>query len=106
MTVYVDNAGIPATVGRRTGRWSHLTADTPDELQAFAARLGLRADWWQTCKRPCGRGPCVHWHFDVTAAKRAEAVRLGAVEIDIRQLGELITARRQALRDATGPVNP
>jgi hypothetical protein len=42
MTVYVDDAATVASVGRITSRWSHPIADDPDELHAFAARLGLR----------------------------------------------------------------
>ena len=41
MTVYIDDMQRPATVGRITGVWSHLLADTDDELHAFADRLGL-----------------------------------------------------------------
>lgn len=32
MTVYVDDMRRPATVGRISARWSHLTADTREEL--------------------------------------------------------------------------
>ncbi len=103
MTVYVDNAGIDATVGRLRSRWSHLTADTPDELYEFADRLGLRREWFQTCKRRCSPAgqSCPHWHFDVTAPKRALAVRLGAQEIGLREMCALISARRAAAREAT-----
>lgn len=102
MTVYVDRANIPATVGRLRSRWSHLTADTVEELHAFAAQLGLRREWFQTCKRKCAPVgmPCPHWHYDVTAPKRAEAVRLGAQEIDMHEMGALITARRHAAKEA------
>lgn len=96
MTVYVDTANIPATVGRIKSRWSHLTADTEPELHAFAARLGLRRSWFQTCKRPCGKGPCVHWHYDLTEQRRTVAVQLGAEQVDMRKLGEIIRARRAA----------
>lgn len=97
MTVYVDSARIPATVGGHRSRWSHLTADTIEELTAFGARIGLKAVWFQTCKRKCGPDDgCVHWHYDVTDSKRAEAVAAGAVEIDMRQLGEIIRQRRAA----------
>lgn len=102
MAVYVDSAGIPATVGRNTSRWSHLTADTKDELHAFAERLGLRRSWFQTCKnrRMCPPERCPHWHYDVTAGKRAQALRMGAVELDLRQMGALISARRAAQTEA------
>lgn len=102
MTVYVDNAGIPATVGARSSRWSHLTADDREELHVFAERLGLRRAWFQTCKRSCARPgePCVHWHYDVTAPKRAAAIAAGAEPIDIRDLGAIISARRAEMRAA------
>ena len=49
MTVYVDDAHIPATVGRHTSSWCHLTADSPEELHEFAGRLGLRRSYFQPC---------------------------------------------------------
>lgn len=98
MTVYVDNARIPATVGRIKARWSHLTADTRDELDQFAQSIGLRPEWFQTCKRTCHSTlPCVHWHYDVVDAKRAEAIAVGAKPIDIREMGALTSARKVAL---------
>lgn len=107
MTVYVDNAKILATVGRIRARWSHLTADSKQELFEFAERLGLGAEWFQTCKTRCGPAgaECVHWHFDVTSFKRTQAVAIGAVEIDMRQLGAIISERRAAQQRPaeTGP---
>lgn len=103
MTVYVDNANIPATVGRLTSRWCHLTADGKEELHAFAARIGMRRSWFQTCKAKahCPPDTCPHWHYDLTAPRRAHAVRLGAVEIDMRQLGDIIRQRRAAMKEAS-----
>ena len=100
MPVYVDNARIPARVGRTSGRWSHLTADTTDELNAFAAQIGLHPEWFQTCKRKCGPEgqPCVHWHYDVTDSKRAEAIAAGARPMDLRQWAEITRARRAATK--------
>jgi hypothetical protein len=100
VTVYVDNYRCPTTVGRLTGRWSHLTADTPDELHIFATRIGLRLAWFQarcryaTCPAP--DGVCVHYHYDVVDSMRTRAIQAGAVPIDIRDLGAIITARRAA----------
>jgi hypothetical protein len=105
VTVYVDNARIPARVGAITGRWSHLTADTKDELNTFADRIGLRRAWFQTCKRSTACKPadrCVHWHYDVTDAKRTEALAAGAVEMDIRQWSDITRARREAAKAAGG----
>jgi hypothetical protein len=89
VTVYVDNVLIPW----RGGRWCHLTADTEPELHAFAQRLGLRREWFQTCHSKCTT-PCPHWHYDVTVTKRALALRLGAQEIDRHGMVALIRARR------------
>lgn len=103
MTVYVDNYRVPATVGRIRARWSHLTADTPDELHAFAARLGMRRDWFQEqCKTKCAPEgqPCPHWHYDVVDARRTEAIALGAKAINLREMGALISARRDAAKQA------
>lgn len=78
MTVYVDDARIPARLGRgRAALWSHLTADTPQELHEFAERLGLRREWFQD--KPRGL-----WHYDVTATVREAALRLGAEAIRYR----------------------
>jgi hypothetical protein len=82
VTVYVDDWRQPARVGRLDARWSHLTADTPEELHAFAARLGLKRAWFQD--RPLGR-----WHYDVTDSKRQRALRLGAVEVPWRESAEV-----------------
>ena len=47
MAVYVDDARIPARVGRIRARWSHLFADSQDELHAFAQTIGLKRAWFQ-----------------------------------------------------------
>jgi Protein of unknown function (DUF4031) len=90
MTVYVDElldySDLAAARGLRHSNWCHLTADTREELHAFAARLGLRRGWFQDDE--------VLWHYDVTAGKRAQALRLGAAEVTFREIGALITSRR------------
>lgn len=69
MSVYVDDA---VTLWRGE-RWAHLMADTLDELHAFAARLGIPRRAFQD--KTSGA------HYDVTAALREEAIRLGAIAI-------------------------
>lgn len=98
MTVYVDDFRVPARVGRLSARWSHLVADDRDELHAFAAQLGLRRAWFQD------KGDH-RWHYDVTDAKRAEAIRLGARPVTLREMGELMQARRAATQptSSAGP---
>ncbi len=101
MTVYVDDFRVPATVGGWTARWSHLTADTQDELHEFAASIGLRSTWFQEkCRTRCAPEgqPCPHWHYDVTDSKRDLALAMGAKSITLRQMGEIIRARRVATR--------
>jgi hypothetical protein len=110
MTVYVDNFRAPARVGRLNARWSHLTASTPSELHAFAARLGQRRNSFQgRCKSPtCPTldGVCVHFHYDVVDRKRTEAIGLGAVPIDLRQMGALVSLRRRQFTPEPGTEMP
>lgn len=99
MTVYAGDASIPAEVrnGSRVRRswWSHLTADTQEELHEFAARLGLRRSYFQP-GRPLGGKPSPFWRYDLTAAKRAQALRLGARAVSWRDLPGICRARDQA----------
>lgn len=97
MAVFVDDASIAATVGRHTSRWSHLTADTREELHAFAARLGLRRSYYQ--HRPeanPGSFAAQGWHYDLTSGKREQALRLGAVACTSRELHAVILMRSPA----------
>ena len=97
MAVYIDDDTIPATVpnGRvqHTSRWSHLFADTQEELREFAERLGLRRSYFQP-GRPRGDGsPSPRWHYDVTAGKRQQAIRLGAQAVSWRDSAQIIRDR-------------
>ncbi len=91
MTAYVDDMLMAAAVRNGDhivrGRWSHLMADSSSELHTFAARLGLRRAWVQKPGTPME-------HYDVTAAKRAAALRLGAVPIAYGEGGHLTWAKR------------
>lgn len=97
MSVYVDEVRDWTRVAKMRGlrhtHWCHLTADTEDELHEFAARLGLRRSWFQKKSDRDYR-----WHYDITPNKRAQAVRLGAQEVDRRFIGRLMI-RRQEERD-------
>jgi hypothetical protein len=67
--------------GRRT-EWCHMVSTvSEDELHAFADRLGLRRDWFQG--RHNGASSA---HYDLARSVRAQAVRLGAVEVTPKQL--------------------
>lgn len=101
MTVYVDDMRLPARVGRISGRWSHLTADTRDELHTFAAHLGLKRAWFQdptlngkSTITPNPGSPIVGtWHYDVTDSMRTKAIRRGAVPITTEAMADLMFHR-------------
>jgi hypothetical protein len=87
VTVFVDDFRVPARVGRLRARWSHLSADSREELHAFADSLGLKRMWFQD--KGDGR-----WHYDVTDRVRTAAIRAGAVPLEVRVFGAWILARR------------
>jgi hypothetical protein len=88
MAVYIDETRL--WVGSQDTPWSHLFADTDDELHAFAAKLGLDSECFELGKHP--------WlnHYDVTAGKRQQAIRLGATPVALRQAKRIISAQAQA----------
>jgi hypothetical protein len=100
--IYVDDMRRPARVGRTQANWSHLTADTREELLTFAVHvLGLKPAWrqaWDTRR----------FHFDVTDSVRQRAIRAGAEEITYpRGMAALLERRRAAeagLPPAAAPV--
>lgn len=90
MTVYVDNMRRHATVGRITGNWSHLMADTPQELRDFAVQLGLKPEWIQ-------HAGTHREHFDVTDTLRNKALTAGARALTYpRGTGEYLNHKREA----------
>jgi len=59
--------------------WCHMATDGPlCELHAMAARLGLRRTWFQN--KP------THPHYDLTPAKRAQAIKYGAQAVSAHEL--------------------
>jgi hypothetical protein len=105
MTVYVDEALISAeVVDERTGRryrsrWCHLFSSEldPAELHAFAARIGLRREWFQPGKVPGRPGVAdpVRDHYDLTAGKRVVAAAAGAVPVGMVEAVEIWRAKRE-----------
>ncbi len=83
----------PAIWRWRGRRWAHLVSDTShEELHAFAARLGLRRIWFQGD------------HYDIPADLREEALKLGAVAVDSRELVVRITAAGLRKRRTRTPL--
>lgn len=73
MSVYVDP--LFEYGGSRSFRWRvscHMYADTPEELHAMARAIGMQRAWFQDKERLA--------HYDLVGTKRAQAVRLGAIE--------------------------
>jgi hypothetical protein len=98
MAVYVDRVrdwgdAVKGEARRWGTRWSHLFADSDDELDAFALRIGLKLKWAQH------RGQPGRFHYDVIPTKRAAAVKAGAIEVDDRT-AVAIWKRRQAEDEA------
>ena len=90
MTIYVDDMLRPANIfGARPAKWSHLFADTSEELLATAKTLGLNPAWLQH--------PGTHReHFDVTATIREQVIRLGAEQISYPHGTAELLARKRA----------
>lgn len=82
MAVYVDLARNP--LGRM--KCCHMVADTLEELHEMANSIGMRREWFQPKSFP---------HYDVSLTRRTEALRLGAIEINRKQLAEFMRAKRR-----------
>lgn len=85
MAVYVDN--MKAKFGRMV--MCHMLADSDEELHAMADAIGVSRRWHQNAGT-------YRSHYDICLSKRAEAVRLGAVEITMMDAGRLVRAKRLA----------
>src|SRR5919198_1716151 len=87
MGVYVDDARIRW----RGRRWSHLWADSPDELHRAAAALGLRREWAQEKGRTL--------HYDLPDHLRELAIVIGVAQaVEWREGARLrLTAKRVAV---------
>lgn len=89
MTVHVDAIQTYDT-HLRYKNWSHMMTDNSDafciELHKMALAIGLEKRWFQH-KNP--RFP----HYDITPSKRILAIKLGAIEIDTREMIRLCTRK-------------
>ncbi|MCW5648392.1 MAG: DUF4031 domain-containing protein [Ramlibacter sp.] len=95
MTVYVDplmNHGWRLR-GHLT-KSCHLFTDelSLDALHAVAARIGCRHTWFQESNT----AP----HYDLTPARRSNAIQLGAQEVSRRVAVEIWRARRDLVNEA------
>jgi hypothetical protein len=90
--IYVDDLReYPESVikpgARKYGaRWAHLTADTREELHAFAEQLGLKRSWFQEHR--------TLWHYDLTPAKWKKAMKLGAIHYSTLEMAREVWCKR------------
>ena len=84
MTVYVDDMRAP--VGRLI--MCHMIADTSEELHAMARTIGVDPRWIQ-------RESTHREHYDISLTKRALAVKAGAQEVTMREVGRILNERRK-----------
>lgn len=82
--VYVDDMYAP--FGRML--MCHMVADSTEELLRMADRIGVARRWIQKVGTP-------HEHFDVCKSARAKAVKLGAKEISMWDLGYILNKREE-----------
>lgn len=88
MAVYVDT--MRAQYGRMI--MCHMMADTKAELLAMVDTIGVARKWiqhegsWQE-------------HFDISLAKKSQAVRLGAIEISRKDMVRKMMDRRAPARE-------
>jgi len=79
--IYVDNGQYRY----RRMIMCHMLADTIEELHRAAQALGMRREWFQPMSFP---------HYDLSKSTRRQAVALGALEIERREVAELMRRLR------------
>lgn len=84
MAVYVDGLKDYGDQVRGQARrygtvWCHMTADSREELDAMAVRIGIKTRYRQHTGRPTE-------HYDLIPFKRQMAIGLGAIEQTSRQM--------------------
>lgn len=71
----------------------HLTTDGPiEDLHAFAKRIGMKRSWFQEHR--------LMPHYDLTPARRAMAIRAGAVFVSAREQAIARRAARKSTQDS------
>lgn len=84
MAVYVDDMKAP--FGNMI--MCHMLADTDEELHRMAEAIGVSRRHWQSPEKTSGS------HYDICLAKKALALRLGAIPITLRQAAAMNAHRR------------
>jgi len=89
MAIYVDDMRAPF----RRMIMCHMIADTTEELNTMADKIGIARKWIQypgSSKE----------HYDICLSARAKAVKAGAIEITWRETAKRIIAKRREENDS------
>lgn len=89
MAVYVDDMHTTPMGNFGRMKMCHMVADTTEELLAMADTIGVQRKWIQ-------HPGTSREHFDIATSKRVLAVAAGAVEISMRQTGQIARAKSAA----------
>ena len=98
MACYVDAVRHYPATRLRFDEFCHLMADDRAELHAMADQIGMPRRYFQD--HPW------RWHYDLPAHLRGEAVRRGAVELTLHDVGALLRRRREAVHSYEGKDLP
>lgn len=90
MACYVDTVRAYPGAGLHFREFCHLLADTREELHAMAEAIGMPRRLFQD--HPW------RWHYDLPEHMRASAVRHGAREVTLHEVGALLRERRHEAR--------
>lgn len=93
--VYIDNynAGFQGMV------MCHMVADTTEELLAMVDTIGVQRKWIQYLGT-------YNEHFDICLAKKALALKAGAVEISARDYASFANAKKTGQVFIPKPLTP
>ena len=80
--IYIDD--FNASFGRM--KMCHMLADTQEELIEMAEKIGVNKKWIQDAGS-------YNEHFDNCLSKKKKAIELGAKEITLRGLAEILVKR-------------
>ena len=91
MPVYVDDMRKPVRLNRFVANWSHMYADSSEELEEMARKLELKPAWLQY-------GGTWKEHYDVTDQTRTKAIKLGVISVTYREMGVYMNKRLKELK--------
>ena len=86
MAVYVDK--MEASFGNMI--MCHMLADTIEELHEMADEIGVDRAYYQSHSIP---------HYDISKSKRKIAMMLGAIEVDMNKVAEIIKMWQRRKKD-------